>query len=54
MILMLSKLKNIVISEDNYRILKELGNAGDSFNDVLTDILSFFLSGKKQTKEGNP
>ena len=48
------KYKNIVISEDNYRILKELGNAGDSFNDVLTEILSFLLSDKKSTKESDP
>jgi predicted CopG family antitoxin len=33
------KLKHIVIDEDNYRALKELGRAGDSFNDVLTSVL---------------
>jgi predicted CopG family antitoxin len=31
--------KNICISETNYRLLKELGHTGDSFNDVLTKIL---------------
>ena len=51
MILMLSKYKNIVISEDNYRILKELGNAGDSFNDVLTDILRL-LSKRQEANKG--
>ena len=33
------RLKHIVIDEDNYRALKELGRTGDSFNDVLTNIL---------------
>ena len=37
---MLSKYKNIVISETNYNILKRLGEAGESFNDVITDILN--------------
>jgi predicted CopG family antitoxin len=31
--------KNICISENNYRTLKEMGHAGDSFNDVLTKLL---------------
>jgi len=35
----LSKLKHIVVSEANYLILKQLGNAGDSFNDVITELL---------------
>jgi predicted CopG family antitoxin len=34
------RLKHIVIDEDNYAALKELGKAGDSFNDVLTEILA--------------
>jgi len=37
---MSSKYKNIVISETNYNILKRLGEAGESFNDVITDILN--------------
>lgn len=36
----LIRLKHIVIDEDNYAALKELGKAGDSFNDVLTEILT--------------
>ena len=36
----LTRLKHIVIDEDNYAALKELGKAGDSFNDVLTEILT--------------
>jgi predicted CopG family antitoxin len=33
------KLKRIVISERNYFALKELGHAGDSFNDVISKLL---------------
>jgi predicted CopG family antitoxin len=33
------KLKRIVISEHNYLALKRLGQAGDSFNDVINDLL---------------
>jgi len=33
------KLKHIVISEENLEKLKNLGRAGDSFNDVVTRIL---------------
>jgi len=32
-------LKQIAVSEDNYRALKSLGSAGDSFNDVITAVL---------------
>jgi predicted CopG family antitoxin len=39
--------KNICISETNYRLLKELGHTGDSFNDVLTKIL------KSETKKSD-
>ena len=34
------KYKNIVVSETNYNILKKHGVAGESFNDVITDILN--------------
>ena len=33
------KLTTISISRENYLTLKELGCAGDSFNDVITEIL---------------
>lgn len=36
---MVKKLKHIAISESNYMTLKTLGNAGDSFNDVVTGVL---------------
>jgi hypothetical protein len=34
-----TKLRKIAIDESNYLTLKQLGSAGDSFNDVLTDLL---------------
>jgi predicted CopG family antitoxin len=34
-----TKLKHITVSERNYHNLKTLGNAGDSFNDVVTQLL---------------
>jgi predicted CopG family antitoxin len=33
------RLKRIVISEHNYLALKRLGQAGDSFNDVINNLL---------------
>jgi predicted CopG family antitoxin len=36
---MLCRFKNILISEANYNILKQLGSTGESFNDVITEIL---------------
>jgi predicted CopG family antitoxin len=41
------KLRHITISEKNYSKLKELGQAGDSFNDVV-DKLLLKLGGKSQ------
>jgi predicted CopG family antitoxin len=32
-------LKQIAVSKQNYALLKSLGEAGDSFNDVLTRLL---------------
>jgi hypothetical protein len=32
-------LKMIAVSEDNYLALKGLGSTGDSFNDVLNEVL---------------
>ena len=34
------KLRNIAITEDHYFALKALGQAGDSFNDVVGKILA--------------
>jgi predicted CopG family antitoxin len=36
---MSSKLRQIAVDEGNYRTLKKLGQAGDSFNDVITEVL---------------
>jgi predicted CopG family antitoxin len=33
------KLRQIAVNEDNYQALKELGQTGDSFNDVITAVL---------------
>ncbi len=34
-------LKHITVDEQNYQKLKRLGNAGDSFNDVISRLLKF-------------
>ena len=35
----MTKLKHITVNQDVYQKLKNLGKAGDSFNDVLVRIL---------------
>jgi len=35
----LTKLKHIVVSEENFQKLKDFGRAGDSFNDVISKLL---------------
>jgi predicted CopG family antitoxin len=35
----MTKLKHITVNQEVYQKLKDLGKAGDSFNDVLTRIL---------------
>jgi hypothetical protein len=35
----LKTLKMIAVSQENYLALKRLGSAGDSFNDVISEIL---------------
>jgi hypothetical protein len=32
-------LKMIAVSQENYLLLKRLGSTGDSFNDVLNEVL---------------
>jgi predicted CopG family antitoxin len=34
-----TKLRQIVVDDNNYKELKRLGHAGDSFNDVITQVL---------------
>ncbi len=36
----MNKLRHITVNEEVYQKLKNLGKAGDSFNDVLTKILA--------------
>jgi len=36
---MIKSLKHIVISNENFEKLKNLGKAGDSFNDVISKLL---------------
>jgi hypothetical protein len=50
------KLTTISVSRENYLALKKLGSTGDSFNDVLTEILKRITppqirSGLATTKE---
>jgi predicted CopG family antitoxin len=45
------KLKRIVISERNYFALKELGHAGDSFNDVISKLLRIERSYQEMKKQ---
>jgi len=44
------KLTTISVSKENYLVLKRLGCAGDSFNDVLTDVLKKIKSLQQQTE----
>jgi predicted CopG family antitoxin len=45
------KLKRIVISEHNYLALKRLGQAGDSFNDVVSKLLQVYRAYKEEKKQ---
>lgn len=44
------RLKQIAISDENYHTLKSLGKAGDSFNDVVSEMLKIVK--KQQTDSG--
>jgi hypothetical protein len=46
-----SRLKRIVVSERNYLALKELGRAGDSFNDVVSKLLRIERSYQEMKKQ---
>jgi hypothetical protein len=45
------KLKRIVISEHNYLALKRLGQAGDSFNDVVSRLLQVYRAYQEEKKK---
>lgn len=47
-------LKTISVSEDNYRTLKRLGEAGDSFNDVITELIGRKDGMKKGLRSERP
>jgi predicted CopG family antitoxin len=44
-------LKHITVDERNYLILKRVGSAGDSFNDVITKLLKTAVITEKEMKE---
>jgi predicted CopG family antitoxin len=48
------RLKQISISEENYFILKSYGKAGDSFNDVISDILKILEKQRTDSGVGAP
>jgi predicted CopG family antitoxin len=46
----LKSLRLIAVSSENYLALKRLGNAGDSFNDVVTEVLKKINSPQQEQK----
>jgi len=40
------RLKNISVSEANYKILRELGGAGQSFNDLISELIARILTAR--------
>ena len=49
---MMTKLKHITVNEEVYQKLKNLGRAGDSFNDVLIRILSAPAATEQDREKG--
>jgi len=45
-------LKHITVDEQNYLTLKRLGNAGESFNDVISRLLKKSTMRKLVVEEG--
>lgn len=50
MFIMNSNLKQIAISKQNYFLLKQLGQTGDSFNDVVSRLLKNTGAATQQKK----
>jgi predicted CopG family antitoxin len=48
-----TKLKHITVSDRNYHNLKRLGSAGDSFNDVVTEILKRLQQAQSLATQGH-
>ena len=46
--------KHIIVTGKNYRILKDRGKAGESFNDVISDMLEKLNSLQQSTGVGAP
>jgi hypothetical protein len=44
-------LKHITVDEGNYLTLKQLGSAGDSFNDVISRLLKTAIAIEQQEEE---
>ena len=47
-----NRLKQIAISQENYVLLKKLGTTGDSFNDVVTEVLRKIKLSESDSKVG--
>lgn len=48
---MSNRLKHITVDQNNYAKLKSLGQAGDSFNDVITEILDKVIPESEQRNQ---
>jgi predicted CopG family antitoxin len=46
-------LKQIAISKQNYNLLKSLGQAGDSFNDVVSRLLKSEVAATSKKEDVN-
>jgi predicted CopG family antitoxin len=45
------KMHTIAIDDDNYQTLKQLGSFGDSFNDVVTELINI---ARRRVQEEDP
>ena len=43
------KTHNIAVDDNNYQALKNLGRVGDSFNDVVTQLINIAIEGGDAT-----
>jgi predicted CopG family antitoxin len=48
-----TKLRQIVVDDHNYKELKQLGHAGDSFNDVITQVLEIVKNRQNKIEVAN-
>ncbi|HSL12642.1 MAG TPA: antitoxin VapB family protein [Nitrososphaeraceae archaeon] len=47
----MQKFKHIAVNQEVYQKLKNLGKAGDSFNDVLVKLLQIIENKKQEAKQ---